>query len=194
VSYQFKTRKVKKMSEPRISRKDEDGVIAASDEEFNGILEEDSEIPEEEDSDILEEDVLDPSLEDTEEETRSAVDGPDVEVMAIGADKAIAWYRQRAGSRELEHKCERAARMSWGCPAKYGSANAHWAHGGPRHTSGRPPKGAFVFWNIGKPYGHVGIADGKGGFWATSVNHKIGHAKSVRFYRNYRGWIPGGCR
>jgi hypothetical protein len=193
VSYQFKTRKVKKMSEPRIVRKDEDGVIAASDEEFNGILEEDSEITEEEDSEITDDDVLDPSLEDTEE-TRSVVDGANVEVLATGADKAIAWYRRRAGSREFEHKCERAARMSWGCPAKYPSANAHWTHSGPKHTSGKPPKGAFVFWNIGKPYGHVGIADGNGGFWATSVNHKIGHAKSVRFYRNYRGWIPGGCR
>jgi hypothetical protein len=50
-----------------------------------------------------------------------------------------------------------------------------------------------VFWNIGRGFGHVGIADGNGGFWATSVNGKIGHAKSVRYYRNYLGWIPGGC-
>lgn len=49
--------------------------------------------------------MLDPSLEDTEEETRSAVDGADVEALTTGADKAIAWYRSRAGSKAFERKC-----------------------------------------------------------------------------------------
>jgi hypothetical protein len=152
----------KKMSEPEISQQDEAGVINESDEES---------------SEITEEDVLDPSLEDTDEETPSTADKA---VQATGADKAI------------EGLCQKAARLSWGCPAKYPSANAHWERRRPRHTSGRPPKGAYVFWNIGRN-GHVGIADGNGGFWATSVKHKIGHAKNVGYYRNYRGWISGGC-
>lgn len=109
-----------------------------------------------------------------------------------GAERAIAWYRARLGSTAYEGWCEKAARTAWGCAPKYPSAITHWKHSGPKHTTGTPPKGAFVFWNISR-FGHVGIADGRGGFYATGVNGRIGHASSVHYYRHYLGWIPGGC-
>lgn len=166
------------MSEPEISPSDEGDVIDENEEKL---------------SEIADEDILDPSLEDTDEDIRSSAIGADVEALTTGADKAIAWYRSRTGSKQFEGLCQRAARLSWGCPAKYPTAIAHWNKGRPRHTTGVPPKGSFVFWDI-SGNGHVGIADGKGGFWATSVKHKIGHATSVGYFRKYLGWIPGGCR
>lgn len=50
-----------------------------------------------------------------------------------------------------------------------------------------------MFWNISR-FGHVGVADGKGGFYATGVQGRIGHASGVGYYHRYLGWIPGGCR
>ncbi|MET9088871.1 hypothetical protein ABZX77_44525 [Streptomyces sp. NPDC004237] len=115
-----------------------------------------------------------------------------LQVALGGADKAIVWYRARLGSTAYEGWYEKAARTAWGCPPKYPSAIAHWNRSGPKHTTGTPPQGAFVFWNISK-FGHIGIADGRGGFYATGVHGRIGHATGVRYYRNYLGWIPGGC-
>ncbi|MFE7076941.1 CHAP domain-containing protein [Streptomyces sp. NPDC057620] len=148
-------------------------------------------------SPIGEEDIADASLA-TETEAPQPPPGQEVgtqqaQVALSGADRAVAWYRARLGSTAYEGWCERAARrLAWGCPAKYRSAIDHWKRGGPRHTTGTPPKGAFVFWNIGR-FGHVGLADGKGGFYATGVKGRIGHASGVGYYRKYVGWIPGGC-
>ncbi|WP_328349196.1 hypothetical protein OG800_48660 [Streptomyces sp. NBC_00445] len=145
-------------------------------------------------SPISEEDIADASLATEPEAYAAVLAGADTELLALGgADRAIAWYRARLGSSAYEGWCEKAARQAWGCAPKYPSAIAHWKRGGPRHTTGTPPKGAFVFWSISS-FGHVGLADGRGGFYATGVKGRIGHASSVRYYRNYLGWIPGGCR
>ena len=146
-------------------------------------------------SPIADEDIADASFA-TPSHARQAlpadVQPVPLHLAAGGADRAIAWYRARLGSTSYEGWCEKAARTAWGCTPKYPSAIAHWKRSGPRHTTGTPPKGAFVFWNISR-FGHVGLADGRGGFYATGVNGRIGHASSVHYYRHYLGWIPGGC-
>ncbi|GAA1023829.1 MULTISPECIES: CHAP domain-containing protein [Amycolatopsis] len=102
---------------------------------------------------------------------------------------AVAWYKAHAGSTGWEHYCEKAAENSYGTTGVWASANAHWNGASPKHTSGKPPAGSFVYWNI-SAYGHVGIADGNGGFYATSVGGKIGHGSSTSYFNNYRGWTP----
>jgi hypothetical protein len=81
-------------------------------------------------------------------------------------------------------------RLAWDRTTHHASAIEHWrSSDGARHTTGTPPRGAFVFWNI-SAYGHVGIADGTGGVWATSVNGAIGHARQS-YFGSYLGWKPG---
>lgn len=107
------------------------------------------------------------------------------------ADTAVKWFEARKGSTKYEHCCQKAAGLSWDRDTKHASAIKFWkSSDGKRHTKGTPPKGAFVFWDISS-YGHVGVADGKGGFWSTGVNGKIGHAKSTKHFGNYLGWKAG---
>ena len=107
------------------------------------------------------------------------------------AAQAIAWYSSRNGSTAYEGYCEKAARLSWNRTTHHASAIDHWnSSDGAKHTTGTPPKGAFVFWNISS-FGHVGVADGNGGFWSTSISGHIGHATSVSHFSNYLGWKPG---
>ena len=100
---------------------------------------------------------------------------------------AIQWYKNHMGSTAWQGLCEKAVENAYGVTGVWASANAHW-NGAPHH-SGAAPLGAFVYWNI-SAYGHVGISDGNGGFYATSVGGKIGHATSVNYFNNYRGWTP----
>ncbi|MBN6034878.1 hypothetical protein [Amycolatopsis sp. 195334CR] len=106
------------------------------------------------------------------------------------ANGAINWFKARNGSTAYQGYCERAVRLAWNRKTHHASAIAHWrSSDGARHHTGTPPRGAFVFWNISQ-YGHVGLADGNGGVWATSVNGKIGHAKQ-HYFGNYLGWKRG---
>ncbi|WP_103349286.1 hypothetical protein [Amycolatopsis sp. CA-128772] len=106
------------------------------------------------------------------------------------ANQAIAWFSGRNGSTAYQGYCEKAVRLAWDRVTHHASAIDHWhSSDGARHTTGTPPRGAFVFWNI-SAYGHVGIADGSGGVWATSVNGAIGHARQG-YFANYLGWKPG---
>lgn len=102
---------------------------------------------------------------------------------------AIQWYKNHLGSTGWQGLCEKAAENSYGVTGVWASANAHWNGASPKHTTGTPPAGSFVYWNI-SAYGHVGIADGSGGFYATSVGGAIGHGSSVSYFNNYRGWTP----
>lgn len=111
-------------------------------------------------------------------------------VAARTANQAISWFSSRNGSTAYQGYCERAVRLAWNRTTHHASAIEHWrSSDGARHTTGTPPRGAFVFWNI-SAYGHVGIADGNGGVWATSVNGAIGHARQG-YFANYLGWKPG---
>ncbi|MEV0700421.1 CHAP domain-containing protein [Saccharopolyspora sp. NPDC050389] len=107
------------------------------------------------------------------------------------AQGAIEWYKARIGDTSYQGLCEKAAENAWGTTGVWPSAIAHWnaaKSAGKAHTDGStPPKGAFVYWNISQ-YGHVGIADGNGGIYASSIGGAIGHADSVSYFNNYLGW------
>ncbi|MFC4078866.1 CHAP domain-containing protein [Amycolatopsis samaneae] len=123
--------------------------------------------------------------------TTAPEDGLTVQGAADGTPAgAVQWYKNHLGSTAWQHYCEKAAENAYGTTGVWASANAHWNGASPKHTSGTPPLGAFVYWNI-SAYGHVGIADGHGGIYATSIGGKIGHASSVNYFNNYRGWTPG---
>lgn len=141
-------------------------------------------------SEVTAADIADPTLADSGALADDQIAGEDFEAMRT-ANQAINWYKNHNGSTAYQGYCERAARLSWDRKTHHASAIAHWnSSDGAKKTSGTPPKGAFVFWNI-SAYGHVGIADGNGGIWATSVGGKIGHAKSVNYFNNYLGWKKG---
>ncbi|MEB3367004.1 CHAP domain-containing protein [Saccharopolyspora mangrovi] len=115
------------------------------------------------------------------------------------AQGAVEWFEARAGDTSYEGMCEMAAENAWGVTGVWPSAIEHWngaVAAGKAHTDGStPPAGAFVYWNISE-YGHVGIADGNGGFHSSSVNGAIGHADSTSYFANYLGWsdpqVPAG--
>ncbi|TDD05661.1 CHAP domain-containing protein [Saccharopolyspora terrae] len=115
------------------------------------------------------------------------------------AQGAVEWFEARAGDTSYEGMCEMAAENAWGVTGVWPSAIDHWngaVAAGKAHTDGStPPAGAFVYWNISE-YGHVGIADGNGGFHSSSVNGAIGHADSTSYFANYLGWsdpqVPAG--
>lgn len=107
------------------------------------------------------------------------------------ADNAIAWFSARNGSTAYQGYCEKAVENAYGRTGIYASAKANWNDAVRRGAAHRgdlnPPKGALVFWDIGAPYGHVGLAVGDGTFWATSVNGRIGKAR-LPYFSNYLGW------
>ncbi|GAA0316501.1 hypothetical protein NE235_15150 [Actinoallomurus spadix] len=101
---------------------------------------------------------------------------------------AVQWMKNHVGSTGWEHYCEKAVENAYGTTGVWASAIAHW-NGAPHHSGTKPPAGSFVYWNISS-YGHVGIADGNGGFYSTSISGKIGHASSVSYFSHYLGWTP----
>ena len=107
------------------------------------------------------------------------------------AQGAIDWYAARQGSTDYEEYCEMAAENAWGTTGVWPSAVAHWQgaiDAGKAHPGDtNPPLGAFVYWNTSQ-YGHVGVSDGHGGFWATSYHGAIGHGTDLGYYGGYYGW------
>ena len=99
---------------------------------------------------------------------------------------AIAWMQNHAGNTSYEGYCEKAVENAYGTTGVWPSAIAHW-NAGVHHTGSTAPRGAFVYWNTSQ-FGHVGIADGSGGFYSSSINGHIGHATSVSHFVNYLGW------
>lgn len=109
---------------------------------------------------------------------------------ALTGSHALQWFHNHAGSTAYEHFCEKAVENSYGRSGVYASAIADWnAQGGHRHPGNmHPPRGALVFWKT-SVFGHVGVADGNGGFCSTSVNGRIGCAR-LPYFSNYLGWAP----
>jgi hypothetical protein len=107
------------------------------------------------------------------------------------AGGAIEWMQAHAGSSGWENYCEMAVENAWGTTGIWPSAIDHWngavQYGKAHSGDPNPPAGAFVYWNISQ-YGHVGIADGNGGFYSSSLGGAIGHADSVYYFANYLGW------
>lgn len=114
------------------------------------------------------------------------------------AEGAIEWFEQNAGDTSYEGLCEKAVENAWGTTGVWPSAIAHWQgaiDAGKAHEGDtNPPKGAFVYWNTSE-YGHVGIADGNGGFYSSSIDGALGHADDLSYFGNYLGWsdpqVPG---
>jgi len=107
------------------------------------------------------------------------------------AQGAIQWFQAHAGSTGWEGYCEKAVENAWGTTGIWPSAIAHWQgaiNAGKAHPGDKsPPLGAFVYWNTSQ-FGHVGIADGNGGFYSSSVNGAIGHGGNLNYFVNYLGW------
>lgn len=121
-------------------------------------------------------------------ETESA---PELEALVTTrGDRAIEWFKAHKGSTAYEEMCELAVELSFGTRGRYPSAIDNWnaqVHAHRAHPGDRtPPRGALVFWRT-SVFGHVAVADGSGGEWSTSVNHRIGHA-SLSYFSNYLGW------
>lgn len=103
---------------------------------------------------------------------------------------AVAWMKAHVGSSGWEHYCEKAVENAYGTTGIWASAIAHWNGASPKHAGDRnPPAGAFVYWNI-SAYGHVGISDGAGGFYSTSISGAIGHSTTLSHFSSYLGWTP----
>jgi hypothetical protein len=104
---------------------------------------------------------------------------------------AIQWMQNHKGATGWEEYCEKAVENAYGTTGVWPSAIAHWngaIAAGKAHKGGtNPPKGAFVYWNTSQ-YGHVGIADGSGGFYSSSINGAIGHSTTLSYFPNYLGW------
>ncbi|OZM73901.1 CHAP domain-containing protein [Amycolatopsis antarctica] len=107
---------------------------------------------------------------------------------------AVEWFTSKSGSTAYEGLCEKAVENAYGTTGIWPSAIAHWEgaiKAGKAHKgSTNAPKGAFVYWNTSQ-YGHVGISDGKGGFYSSSVGGAIGHGGSLSYFGNYLGWSEG---
>ncbi|TWG08788.1 CHAP domain-containing protein [Saccharopolyspora dendranthemae] len=104
---------------------------------------------------------------------------------------AVEWFKAKQGDSSYENYCEKAVENAWGVTGVWPSAIDHWngaVNAGKAHTDGStPPAGAFVYWNTNQ-YGHVGIADGNGGFYSSSIDGAIGHADDPSYFVNYLGW------
>lgn len=104
---------------------------------------------------------------------------------------AIQWMANHTGYTGWEGYCEMAVENAYGTTGVWASAIAHW-YGAIQWGKAHPgdwnaPRGAFVYWNTSQ-WGHVGISDGYGGFYSTSVAGAIGHRASKGYFANYLGW------
>jgi hypothetical protein len=137
--------------------------------------------------------------------------------VATAVHNALAYVGVKYGWNEL---CDRLACRAYGYVGSgYVSAKAHWqvmvAHGYAHPGDRCPPLGSFVFWNTGRPYGHVSLvvqADpvgcdpdaievtSNGVFDAATGNHggvyllsfaRLDHMQLGG--RGYLGWSPPIC-
>ncbi|HEV7652144.1 MAG TPA: CHAP domain-containing protein [Actinophytocola sp.] len=104
---------------------------------------------------------------------------------------AIQWMQNHAGNTGYEGLCEKAVENAYGTTGVWASAKAHWQgaiNAGKAHPGdGNAPRGAFVYWNTSQ-FGHVGISDGSGGFYSSSIGGHIGHGSNKSYFVNYLGW------
>ena len=104
---------------------------------------------------------------------------------------AIQWMQAKNGSRNWEGLCEKAVENAYGTTGVWPSAIAHWRgaiNAGKAHPGNwNAPRGAFVYWNTSQ-FGHVGVSDGNGGFYSSSVGGAIGHRTNKNYFVNYLGW------
>lgn len=84
--------------------------------------------------------------------------------------EALSWAiaQVKSASRDWTGWCLVFVRSCFNVPAKYPSAIEAWSHAKYKHTGGVPPKGAPVFWRVGK-FGHIAISDGGGYVYSTDI-------------------------
>jgi hypothetical protein len=112
---------------------------------------------------------------------------------------AVQWMQAHQGDSSYEGWCELAVENAYGTSGQWPSAIDHWygaVNAGKAHPGDyNPPPGAFVYWDTSQ-WGHVGIADGAGGFYSSSVGGAIGHSGNLNYFVNYLGWsdpqVPHG--
>lgn len=98
-----------------------------------------------------------------------------------------------SASRDWTGWCLMFVRLMLGIAMKYGSAIAAWNGAQFKHTTGTPPKGVPVFWNIGQ-HGHVALSDGGGYCYSTDILRRgkvdrVPIAKiASRWGARYLGW------
>lgn len=113
-----------------------------------------------------------------------------------GADAAASWAATNDGT--YAGLCDHFVGLAYGLPhSGFESAAVHWRqtpNNLKRPGDKRPPIGALVFWNTGKPYGHVAIVSGytKGGEPLVTTTHANGGAPTVmtldQVGMDYLGW------
>lgn len=96
--------------------------------------------------------------------------------------------------------CLGFVRTCWGIDASgIPDADAAWARARRRVGSGTPPKGAPVYWAIGR-YGHIALSAGGGRVFSTDIRRRgkvdlvpIGEIARAWGAAAYRGWSHDYC-
>lgn len=111
---------------------------------------------------------------------------------SVQATSAAAAQVQSA-SRDWTGWCLMFVRLMLGVAMNFPSAISAWKNAKYKHTTGTPPKGVPVFWDIGK-HGHVALSDGGGYCYSTDILRK-GKVDRVpiskiasRWGARYLGW------
>jgi NlpC/P60 family protein len=121
-----------------------------------------------------------------------------VKVTARAAN-AVGWAWNRIGATKTSSgawwawKCETFVENAYGTSGRYATALAHYrAVKANIHTSGTPPPGAMVFYNLTQ-WGHVGISVGGGYVISTQTPNGAAVKKhTVGYFSNYLGWASPG--
>lgn len=89
---------------------------------------------------------------------------------ARSATQAIAYAKQqqKSGAAVWYQLCLKFTRIAAGIPAVHDSAATAWRNARKRHRTGTPPRGAAVFWDIGK-WDHVALSDGNGFVYSNDI-------------------------
>lgn len=81
--------------------------------------------------------------------------------LSRNAQQAIAWAKSGGGGQSYPGLCDHFVALAYGqAHSGYDTALQHWDASPNKHTNGRPDVGALVYFNTGKPAGHVAIVSG----------------------------------
>lgn len=101
-------------------------------------------------------------------------------------ERAIDWFRGRAGATNYEGRCELAVENAFGRSGQYATARANW-NARPQKFGGLDaPRGALVFYSTSSA-GHVALSLGNGRILSSSVGGRIGETR-INYFQNPLGW------
>lgn len=108
-----------------------------------------------------------------------------------GKNGAISYEFARLGSTAQEGWCMRFQAQAYGWShSGFSTAEVggdYMVNHGKMHTSGKPPRGALVWYHNSSGTGHVVVSLGEGKVIGTSVPNKIG-VDGYKYRSGYRGW------